>query len=445
MDNLFFYKNYNIHWRWEGEKEIIACFNDKYWRLNETAALIFYYCEGVDLTQLVEYFQQLKSLDKKYLFLTISKFLNVLLKEKLITSQLDLARIARDTLIFGNKAFKFSKPEIITFDIRSMDHLNFDRPETPLRVFFTINSSCNLKCKTCYNPIEKNRIFKFDLNKAKNIIDKIEKSKALEIILTGGEPFLNLYIFDIIDYILSKGIKVRINTNALLVTDERMAELKKRKDITLAIGVDGVSEKTNDFVRGKGTFKSIVEILEKLSQSGINLYINFTATHRNFYDIWKLKFFFRRFNISRIIINIFIRAGQGCKYSHLLALNKVELGVINFFNFFNRADIKPVITTITSCYAGHIETYIDYEGKIFFCDLLNHPIGDIFKRDLEEIWNSAEIFSLMDVDKFEAPCGACFFKKRCRGSCRAEVFSATGNLYSGNPYCFKGKIINRIK
>jgi radical SAM protein with 4Fe4S-binding SPASM domain len=447
MDRQIFYKNRDIYWRWENDKEIIACFNDKYWRFNETASLIFYYCKGINLTQIINYFEQFYFFDKKCFFPAIRQILDMLLKEKIIFSRSRYDNITRNnpnTPILNKKNLKFVKPEIRIFDIRTMDHLNFDRPESPLRIFFTINHDCNLKCMSCYNPIKKNKNYNFDLNKVKNIIDKIKNTGVFEIILTGGEPFLNLNIFEIIDYILSKNIKLRINTNGILLTDEFIRELKKKKNITLTLGLDGISEKANDLIRGEGHFKRAVKILERLSKENINLYVNFTATHKNFSDVLKLKRFFRNFNVARVIVNVFIRTGTGYGYGYELALNKLEFSFLKLLNFFNNTASKPIITTITSCYAGHIEACIDYEGKIFFCELLDYPLGNILEKNIREIWNSPEMLSLIDVDKFKFPCGSCFFRKTCRGSCRAEVFYATGNIYSGNPYCFKGKIMQKF-
>ena len=443
MDNPLFYKNNKVKWRWEGGSKIIIYHNDKYWALNETASLIFYYCDGVNLSQLVGSFKR-ADLNNDYIRFIVKKFLNVLLKEEVITS-----RFNHDKVIVGNNLVpkcdlsKFVKPEIKFFDLGYMDYLKFDRPGSPLRTFFTVTQECNLECKHCYNPLKKDSNIEIDLSITKEIIDRIKKAGVFEVILTGGESFLNPYIFKIIDYILLNGMKVRINTNGLLLKDEEIKELRKRKDITLSLGIDGVSSRSNDFIRGEGNFKKAIAVLEKLSEEGIDTYINFTATHRNFSDILKLRGFFRNFNVSRIIVNIFIRTGRGHKHSDVLALNRLEFSFLKALDYFNKnKKDKPVITIVTSCYGGHIEANVDYRGFMFFCELLYYPLGNILKKDMKEIWNSPQMLSLIDVDKFGFPCAACFFRRRCRGSCRAEVFSETGDIYAGNPYCFKGKIMS---
>jgi len=277
------------------------------------------------------------------------------------------------------------------------------------------------------------------------IIDKMKDSGVLEIILTGGEPFLYQGIFSVVDYILSSGIKVRINTNGLLLTDEYVQEVKKRKDVVLTVGIDGTSEKTHDFIRGKGNFRKVVAIMQKLSNSGIPLYINFTVTHKNFSEIWRLRKFSRDFNIAEIIMNIFIRAGQGYAQQSVLELTAADLLMLRTFGFLNRLASNPEVILITSCYAGYVEANVDYKGLFYFCELLDYPLGNVLEKKVQELWNSPDMASLMNPEGFKEPCRSCFFRTRCKGSCRAEVFFRTGDLYSGNPYCLKGRIFQYMR
>ncbi len=448
MQSLFFYKNKNIRWRWENDEEIIIYFNDsQFCRLNKTASLIFLNCDGVNLSYLCSLFKEPAGISKKNIFLKVSEFLRLFINKKIIISKSNsIPRFKQE--VSNENSFYFEEPSAKFFDIGNIGYLSFIRPKSPLRVFFTISETCNLKCKHCYNVNDKQKDIttKIDLNKIRCIIDKLNEAEVFKIILTGGEPFLNPHIFDIIDYIQSKDIKVRINTNALLLSDWHIEELKKREGVILTLGIDGISADTHDFIRGEGTFKNVLYILEKLSQEGFDLYINFTATRINLFDILRLKRFFKNFRVKRIIVNIFIRTGSGYNHREILSLNKLQHASLASFAHFSNKDIRhPIITTITSCYAGHIESYIDYKGNVFFCDLLHRPIGNILENGLKEIWNSEKLLNLNNPDLFGFPCNICLFRKNCKGSCRAEVFFKTGDIYAGNPYCIRGKLYNLIK
>ena len=443
-ENQVFYKSRSVVWRRENDKELIVRYNDTFLHLNETASLIFHYCEGMNLIQIAECLRQYGIPDSKNLTEAISGFLKTLLKEKLITTELHRNIISGDYFLQKQEYTHtdFITPKLNIFRIGCTNYSRFTRPAAPLRIFLTLTYDCNLQCKTCYNDSLAHMSPRASTDTVIRIINKIKISGVLEVILTGGEPFSRPDIFQIIDYILLNGISLRVNTNGLLLTDDYITELKKRKVVIITLGLDGVSEKTHDTIRGKGNFKKVVAIMKKLSAADINLYVNFTVTHRNFFELFKLKKFLKGFHVSRIIINVFISSGKGYAYRTTFALRKVEYALILFSRLFNFAVSKPDMIIVTSCYAGYIEANIDTSGSFFFCELLKKPLGNVLEKDIKAIWNSRKLLKLMDADTFGTPCGKCFFRKSCRGVCRAEVFSATGDMYAGNPYCIRVKAVN---
>lgn len=447
MDKAVFYKNDKIKWRKEGDSELIVYYNNKFMRLNETASEIFHYCRGADLAKIVKPFTRVNSHGKDYLKLKIRDFLKKLLNEGVIIAKPTGETSLRDDFsrLTKEPGRGFLIPQMHVFRIGRCDCSGFPRPSAPLRVFFTLTKDCNLSCKTCYNDRHKDNFFRPQEDSIKIIIDRMKDSGVLEIILTGGEPFLYQGIFNVVDYILSRDMKVRINTNGLLLTDEYVQEVKKRNGVVLTVGIDGTSEKTHDFIRGKGNFRKVVAIMQKLSNNGIPLYINFTVTHKNISEIWRLRKFSRDFNIIEIIMNIFIRSGQGHTQQSVLALTAVDLLILKTFGFLNRFASSPEVILITSCYAGYVEANVDYKGLFYFCELLDYPLGNVLEKKVQELWNSSDMASLMNPEGFKEPCRSCFFRTRCKGSCRAEVFFQTGDLYSGNPHCLKGRVFQYMR
>ncbi|MEI6631901.1 MAG: radical SAM protein [bacterium] len=440
MDKAFFYKNDKVRWRREGDSECILYYNNKFMHLNEAASEIFHSCQGLDLAAIAV---RIDSSGK----IKVGDFLKRLLREGVITAGRAGGASLREesprpVKVQGRES---PAPQIYTFKIGACASSDFPRPSAPLRIFFTLTQKCNLSCKTCYNEKREDNSSWPEEENVNKVIDKIRDSGVLEVILTGGEPFLYPGIFGLIDYILSSGIKLRINTNGLLLTDELIQEIKKRKGVILTLGLDGISERTHDFIRGEGNFKKITAVMQRLSRSGIPLYINFTVTHKNLSEIWRLRRFCGDFNIAKIIMNIFIRVGRGYTQQSTLELTAADLIVLRTFGFLNRFGGEPEVLLVTSCYAGYLEANVDYKGSFYFCELLDYPLGNIFKKSMVELWDSPDIKSLMDPKGFKEPCRSCFFKARCRGSCRAEVFSRTGELDSGNPYCFKGKFLRYMK
>jgi sulfatase maturation enzyme AslB (radical SAM superfamily) len=72
-----------------------------------------------------------------------------------------------------------------------------------------------------------------------------------------------LRVFELIKYLHAKSVQVRILTNATLLTSKKCKEIKNLVS-EIGISVDGINAKSNDYVRGKGTFNLIMKAVENL-------------------------------------------------------------------------------------------------------------------------------------------------------------------------------------
>jgi len=448
QDNRVFL-NKKIRWRYEGAGKILIYFDSsRFCLLNETASEIFTRCHGLNLDQILSLYGFPLEAAKRSAHPEVKAFLEALVNKGIITQSPEPMEGIAEPKGKGGLVYRFS-PSAKFFDLADMNHLHFNRPRSPLRVFFTISDQCNLRCKHCYNASSDpgSRASDFSLDNVKHIIEKLNQAAVFKVILTGGEPFLNPYIFEIIDYIRARGMTVRINTNGTLVNEENIQELKKRNDVIVTLGIDGTSAGPHEYIRGKGTFVNAIRVLERLSARQYKIYINFTATKTNFAEVFKLKGFFSQYpSVERVIVNVFIRTGKGLGYGDGLALTKPQYALLHCFSRLNSNATKPpLIAVFTDCYAGHVESYLDYQGRMFFCDLLHKPIGNIFEKSFEALWDSPELLALVNPERFGRPCRDCLFRRSCRGACRAEVFARTNDLYAGNPYCLRGRLSSLVK
>jgi molybdenum cofactor biosynthesis enzyme MoaA len=101
-----------------------------------------------------------------------------------------------------------------------------------------------------------------------------------EYYFTGGEPFLNREIFEILEAALVLG-PVSVLTNGLLITTEAAARLRRLSDaseysLDLRISIDGWDAATNDPVRGPGTFERILAGIRSLATAGLNPVVTVT-------------------------------------------------------------------------------------------------------------------------------------------------------------------------
>ena len=111
----------------------------------------------------------------------------------------------------------------------------------------------------------------------------LEEAEALgvkEYYFTGGEPFLNREIVEIIEAALALG-PVSVLTNGVLIRPETAARLRALADaspysLDLRISIDGADAATNDPIRGEGTFERILAGIRILATAGLNPVVTVT-------------------------------------------------------------------------------------------------------------------------------------------------------------------------
>ena len=143
-------------------------------------------------------------------------------------------------------------------------------PSVPLYGFDTLwfqvaGTLCNLKCTHCFvsaSPTNHNHEM-LDLGTVKRYLAEALELGVKEYYFTGGEPFMNREIFEILEATLAQG-PVSVLTNGLFLRPETCHRLRQLSDaspwsLDLRISIDGWDAATNDPVRGEGTFERILQ------------------------------------------------------------------------------------------------------------------------------------------------------------------------------------------
>ena len=152
-------------------------------------------------------------------------------------------------------------------------------------VWFQVGGTiCNLRCHHCFiSCTPENDKFKFmSLESCRRYLDESRALSVKEYYFTGGEPFANPEICDILELTLSYG-PATVLTNATLFRDntlDRLEAMAKASHHTLEIRVslDGYSAEMNDPIRGEGTFDRAVEGVRRLVERGFRPILTITRT-----------------------------------------------------------------------------------------------------------------------------------------------------------------------
>ena len=149
----------------------------------------------------------------------------------------------------------------------------------PPIIIFSITNRCNLQCKGCYAQAL-GRSAKDDLSD-EDVVRIIREAHDLGtsfFVLAGGEPMVRKQIMDITSQF--SDVIFLMFTNGLLLTDSKIKQLKKQKNVVPVISLEGHESQT-DARRGKGVYNQLQKIVQKLQKANIFYSISFTVTSLN--------------------------------------------------------------------------------------------------------------------------------------------------------------------
>ena len=143
-------------------------------------------------------------------------------------------------------------------------------------LWFNTGTLCNIECKNCYieSSPKNDRLVYLTFDEVKKFIDEsIENQLGTEEIgITGGEPFMNKDIIQIISYSLKNNFKTLVLSNAMKpMLNRKEALLKiKNKDLTIRVSIDHYTKEKHELIRGKGSYDIMLEGLNWLNENNFN-------------------------------------------------------------------------------------------------------------------------------------------------------------------------------
>ncbi len=171
--------------------------------------------------------------------------------------------------------------ELAKFEDTYKTAKNEDRASVPLRaletLWFNTGTRCNLSCDNCYiesNP-KNDRLSFLDGEDVQGYLNEISQKNlpVKEIGLTGGEPFLNPNITDIIDNCLKAGFKTLVLTNAFRIEryKTKIKEWQKNygSQLVIRVSLDHYTKDIHEQERGAGTFEPTMKNIKWFADHGV--------------------------------------------------------------------------------------------------------------------------------------------------------------------------------
>jgi len=274
-----------------------------------------------------------------------------------------------------------------------------------------------------------------------------DKHVMKAVSFTGGNPFLYPYFFELYRAASERGFSIGILGNP---SERGKIEqlISIQKPTHFQVSLEGFRDQ-NDFIRGKGHFKRVLEFLKVLRELNIFSMVMLTLTKNNMKEIIPLADMLNGY-ADRFHFNRLSMVGEG---ANLIIPEKKEY--LEFLDSYEKASQKnPVIglkdnmlsihlykngiepfggCTTFGCGAAFNFLAVLSDGEVHACRKFPSPIGNIFHQSITEIYDSPQ------AQRYRAGCTECH---KCNlhpvcGGCLAVAYSLGRNIYKEkDPFCF---------
>lgn len=323
-----------------------------------------------------------------------------------------------------------------------------DKSSLPLSGAFELTSRCPLDCKMCYVHRKENDCEAIKREKSTewwiNLTEEAKNAGMLMLLLTGGEPLLRKDFETIYLNAKKSGLLVSVNTNALLIDDEKVKFFTDNPPQKLNITLYGASEETYRNLCGNGeAYEKVTEAIIKLKQAGVNVKLNFTATQYNAHDAEKIFEFAKKLKLPIQSVSYMfppVRVGgeadrmapeEAARVQFNCRLN--DLGSERLKQHLEAKEKRETKSEFTEggeqipCRAGLSTFWVTWDGKMSPCGMMTKPMFEIenFNDAWKKIRNSRTKIIL------PLKCKTCELRKYC-DMCAAVSFAETGE-FNGVP------------
>jgi len=280
-----------------------------------------------------------------------------------------------------------------------------------IRVIWDITNKCNLKCKHCAVESKKSSALQ-NLEKYFKALESMEEAGVDTVYLSGGEPLLFDYLYDLIDYGKRLGLEITIGTNGTLLNERSAKKLKDANIDRVFVSLDHWRKEKHDWLRGNGTFEKTINGIKLLKKYEVYTRIDSIVWKENYKELEKLVDFCKKLKADEIIFAWPVKVGSALKnYDYIFppeeeylkigekleALRKSKSIKVSYhrFRYFDES--------AKDCPGGRKIFYINGEGRISPCFWLSTMLDLFTERNIfeEEFSSLLEDYNIQEFRKIE--------------------------------------------
>lgn len=296
----------------------------------------------------------------------------------------------------------------------------------PLWATFDITWKCFSSCEYCPNlTVEKEYT---PLKDIKTILFRLREAGVVYVGISGGEPLLRRDIPEVISYAKSLGFVIGINTSGIPHNKKIYKTLLEAGLDSISFSLDGATPDVHEIHRKGCPFDEVIEgirLMVKLKEelnSDVRISTSTVVTKSNAFQIEAISELRQKLGAGRNnfqpVWNIDSRANFKERFGLVDADRNFLENIRERLNKIPGANIEEFNSLIPSfygdkkklkgyeCFAGRAFVYVDPEGNIYPCSLVDVPLASLLESDWKKRLNDGEnIPKLKNLSK--QSCGGC--------------------------------------
>ena len=333
----------------------------------------------------------------------------------------------------------------------------------PRLIAWELTRHCNLRCAHCRANAgmrdegrgKREEGDELSLEEAKRVVDDIVSFAKPILILTGGEPLLCPYHFELIAYAREKGLRPVIGTNATMIDAAAAAKIAAAGVTRISVSIDFPMASDHDRFRGVvGAFDAALRGIRAAIRAGVEVQINSTVTKLNRTELSRLHDLAVEVGAKAFHPFLLVLTGRGadltdaelsaaeyeealswiCRRSATSPLELTPTDAPQYQRILRQQGLCPSHPT-RGCLAGTGFAFIGHKGDVQPCGYFDLKLGNVRKKPFSRIWAESPVLDdLRHPERLKGKCGICEYKNVC-GGCRARALAKTGDYLAEEPSC----------
>ena len=255
-------------------------------------------------------------------------------------------------------------------------------------VIYEVTHKCPCDCIHCY--LLKKPENELTIDEIENLFKQLHKEGVIELVLTGGEPFIRKDFSKILKAASEHSFFTTILTTGILIQNAEVKLLQKYRMKKIELSILGAGPETHDAImRFPGAFNRLIKVVKLLKKADMLIALKATIMEKNWKELDAMSQIAKKFDVAFTTSMHMSSRENGDKAPLNLAIPPDKIKYLNpeLIGFIPISGDDLIVKNSLLCSAGTTVAAISSSGDIFPCVLLREKLGNIRDESIEQIWH----------------------------------------------------------